>query len=230
MANKQKSKEINVTDIVPEEDGYSQGISNVKKREMIRKARLKALKKKKQQARLKAILVLLLLMIVGASGVAYFFIFVLKSPVEKGALELESGNFEEAILEFNQGLDDLDYIAESYKGIGIANYELGNYKDAIESFEQAVLKSQGNTSYIYNLIGLSYMNLEEYQSALDHFLTGIDKPGSSNELMQQMRLYEIICMERLGDWEGAKAKATLYVQSYPGDEEMKKELQFLETR
>jgi len=45
-----------------------------------------------------------------------------------------------------------------------------------------------------------------------------------------MRFNQIVCYERLGDWENAKAKMTEYLQVYPDDAKAKREAKFLQTR
>lgn len=210
--------------------GKNKTLDHVRRRDMERIARLNAKRKKKKRARLIALLVIVALILAFIGGCVYYIMFIFKNPVEEGATELNNGQYELALEHFAEGLDDIEYIAQSYKGMGMAYYELANYKDAIDSFNQAVLKGEGNTSYIYNLLSICYMNTGDYDSALENILIGIDKPGSSNELMQQMLLNEIVCLEKLNDWEGAKAKATQYLQSYAGDTNMQDELLFLETR
>lgn len=157
-------------------------------------------------------------------------VFVFKTPIERGTKELESGKYQEAIEEFSKGLKDIDYIAESYKGIGIAYYELGQYKDAAENLENAVQRGQTILGTTYYLLAVSYMKIGDYSNALKNVTTALTKSGNSPELIQELKYHEVLCMEYTSDWEGAKAKATSYLQSYPNDEAMKAEYDFLASR
>lgn len=157
-------------------------------------------------------------------------VFVFKTPIERGTKELKSGNYQEAIEEFSKGLSEIDYIAESYKGIGIAYYELAQYKDAIDNLESAIQKGQTTQGTTYYLLAISYMEIGDYSNALDNIIIALTKSGNGPELIQELRYNEVLCMELTSDWEGAKAKATSYIQSYPDDESMKLEYKFLASR
>lgn len=157
-------------------------------------------------------------------------VFVFESPVKKGTEYLEAGNYDQAIVEFTNGLSDIDYIAESYKGIGIAYFELEQYKDAVDNLENAIQKGQTNLGTTYYLLAISYMKIEDYDNALKNISEALTKSDNSEELVQELRFNEVLCMELTSDWDGAKAKATSYLQSYPDDVKMEAEYKFLSTR
>lgn len=157
-------------------------------------------------------------------------VFVFKTPIETGTKSLQNGNYIEAIENFSKGLNDIDHIAESYKGIGIAYYELGQYKDAIENLENAVQKGQSSMGSTYYLLAISYMEVGDYENALKHITSALTKSGNSEELTKELRFNEVLCMEMSSDWIGAKAKATSYLQSYPDDVAMAEEYEFLSSR
>ena len=82
------------------------------------------------------------------------------------------------------------------------------------------------------------MHLDDVQGALDAFKEGIalaegtassDDPDYT-EVLQEMKFNEVVCYEKLLDWESAKAKIQEYVSQYPDDEEAQKEAAFLSTR
>lgn len=157
-------------------------------------------------------------------------IFIFESPIKKGTECLEAGNYAQAIEEFTNGLSDIDYIAESYKGIGIAYYEMGQYKDAVDNLENAIQKGQTSLGTTYYLLGISYMEIGDYENALKNISEALTKTDNSEELVQELRYNEVLCMELTSDWDGAKAKATSYLQSYPDDVNMQEEYKFLSTR
>lgn len=195
-----------------------------------RAARRKVNERKRRQRKMKRIFNFFkLLIFISIIGIVLV-IFVFKTPVEKGTALLKTGEYEEAIVEFTNGLDDLDYIAESYKGIGMAYYELGQYIDAAENLEIAIQKGETDLGTTYYILAVSYMQMEEYESALNNIVIALTKSGNSDELVKELRFNEILCMEKTSDWVGAKAKATSYLEVYPDDEKMQKELEFLITR
>lgn len=157
-------------------------------------------------------------------------ILVFESPIKKGTEYLESNEYDKAIGEFTKGLSDIDYIAESYKGIGIAYYELGQYKDAVDNLENAIQKGETSLGTTYYLLAISYMKIEDYDNALKNITTALSKSENSQEMIQELRYNEVLCMELTSDWDGAKAKATSYLQSYPDDVNMVAEYKFLSTR
>lgn len=195
-----------------------------------RMARRRALALEKKKKRLKIFLkvgitlVTTVVMIGGAASI------LIKNPVEKGNILLNEGQYMEAVTEYNAGLEKIEYMAESYLGMGLAYYKMEDYDGASKCFESAIQKGENSSGVIYNLLSISYMNMEEYEKALDSITLAVKQEGNSEELQQQLRYNEVVCMEMTADWEGAKAKATSYLQSYPDDENMTREMKFLETR
>lgn len=53
---------------------------------------------------------------------------------------------------------------------------------------------------------------------------------ASTKVLQEMRFNQIVCYEKLGDWENAKTKIAEYIQVYPDDADAQREAKFLETR
>lgn len=199
-----------------------------RRRERLARRHGMELRKKKKRRKILARIILLIIIFGGIGGVAAS--VLIKTPVEKGNALLQEGQYLEAITEYNAGLADIQYMRESYLGMGLAYYEMEDYSDAAKCFEYAIQKGENKSGVIYNLLSISYMMDEDYDSALENILLAIDQDGISQELKQQLRYNEIYCMEKTADWEGAKAKATSYIQSYPDDENMLREIKFLETR
>ena len=49
---------------------------------------------------------------------------------------------------------------------------------------------------------------------------------SFSEVLQEMRFNQIVCYEKLGDWENAKTKIAEYIQVYPDDADAQREAKF----
>lgn len=159
------------------------------------------------------------------------------NALKDGTRALENGEYEEARDYFQSAVnEDGETSAEAYRGLGMAYYEMEDYGSALEAFQTALDKGAEQTVQIYNLMGICAMNVSDYESALEHFQSGLalaDTASGSEtdtDLIREMRYNEIICYERIADWESAKQKAAEYLEEYPGDEAVEKEAEFLETR
>ena len=160
--------------------------------------------------------------------------------LKDGAEALESGDYETAAASFQQAISekgDREDLTAAYQGLGMADYELGSYADALEAFESAVDNGAKQTVELYNLMGVSAMQTGDYEKGLDYIQaglaltdTGTDGESDDAGLIQEMEYNEIICMERQADWESAKEKIAAYIEKYPDDEAAQKEAEFLETR
>lgn len=165
----------------------------------------------------------------------------------KAAVEaLEKGDYKEAEAQFKEMTEqkDKEKAAEGYRGLGITYYSQEQYEQAMEMFSSAVEKGVKETTQLYNLMGSCAMRLEDYEKALEYYKAGIalndtssdeektDKnvQKSDEEMIREMKFNEVVCYERLAQWEQAKEKVKEYLSEYPDDEKMMKESQFLETR
>lgn len=199
-------------------------------RKLERMARRRAIELQKKKKRRKILMKYIISGVTIAVMVGIASAILIKTPVEKGNILLSDKQYIEAITEYNLGLENIEYMAESYLGMGLAYYEMEDYDDAAKCLESAIQKGENSSGVIYNLLSISYMMIDEYEKALDSIMLAIKQDGNSDELQQQLRYNEVVCMEMTGDWEGAKAKATSYLQFYPDDESMAREMKFLETR
>lgn len=165
----------------------------------------------------------------------------------KAAVEaLEKGDYKEAEAQFKEMTEqkDKEKAAEGYRGLGITYYSQEQYEQAMEMFSSAVEKGVKETTQLYNLMGSCAMRLEDYEKALEYYKASIalndtssdeektDKnvQKSDEEMIREMKFNEVVCYERLAQWEQAKEKVKEYLSEYPDDEKMMKESQFLETR
>lgn len=105
----------------------------------------------------------------------------------------------------------------------------GKYKKAVDYYLAYIESGRKiSSAAVYNQLGLCYMELEKYKYARDTFSIGMKLNDA--ELMQQLEFNRVISCEHLGDFENAQKKAKEYLEKYPEDQKMKKELEFIETR
>ncbi len=165
------------------------------------------------------------------------------NPQKEGTAALEEGNYEEALTQFQKASesDDREKSAEGYRGLGMAYYESGEYGKALEAFQQAVDLGAAETVQLYHLMAACGMQIwedeEDYRAVLDDIQTGLAlaEIGDSGEapdgdMIREMKYNEIICYEKLADWENARQKAEEYLSEYPDDQAVQKEAEFLKTR
>ncbi|MDE5866258.1 MAG: tetratricopeptide repeat protein [Lachnospiraceae bacterium] len=118
-----------------------------------------------------------------------------------------------------------DYEAALYLG---RTYEaLGDYNYASSIYNDYTLIDQTKAE-IYNQLGLCYMQMGEYESALTAFQTAMSI--ENNEMMQSLKFNEIVAYEYLEDYKAAAALMNDYLKTYPDDEAAQREYKFLKTR
>ena len=164
------------------------------------------------------------------------------NALKDGTGYLEDGNYKEAVTAFQKAVDEGKKTAETYRGLGMAYYEQEDYAICKKMlFEKSVWQQGGEKNQvIYNLLGICGMKLNDYNYALEQFNQGIslsqnsgtsmENAESFSEVLQEMRFNQIVCYEKLGDWENAKTKIAEYIQVYPDDADAQREAKFLETR
>ena len=121
----------------------------------------------------------------------------------------------------------------------------GSTLQALESFQKAVDLGAKETVQLYHLMSVCGMQTwtgeEEddtaYSSVLEYIQTGLaladaddSEEAPDADMIREMKYNEIICYEKLADWENARQKAEEYLGEYPDDEAVQKEAEFLETR
>lgn len=118
-----------------------------------------------------------------------------------------------------------DYEAALYLG---RTYEaLGDYNYASSIYNDYTLVDQTKAE-IYNQLGLCYMQMGEYESALTAFQNAMNI--ENNEMMQSLKFNEIVAYEYIGDYKAAAALMNDYLKTYPDDETAQREYKFLKTR
>lgn len=209
------------------------------------------------------VLIILAVILLGASGYALFQAFQKPSAeelLEKGFQQMQEEDYEGAKDSFQTVIEteqtdaeedssktdsqDTAYIAEAYRGLGLVSFELEQYEEVQTYLQKAIELNGEATPILYNLLGISAMKLEAYDSALEAFESGIEFPetetyqdAEGNEqtvdyvaVLQEMKFNRIVCLEKRLDWEKAKEAIEAYINEYPDDETAQKEAEFLSTR
>ena len=128
--------------------------------------------------------------------------------------------------------------------MGMVCYALEDYEGTRQNLQKALDEGGLETPIIYNLIGVSSMKLEDYDTALAAFDKGTGLPESGvvsrgskeeetadySEVIREMKFNRVVCLEKKLDWENAKAAMAEYASLYPDDANAQKEAEFLSTR
>ena len=152
------------------------------------------------------------------------------SNIKDGVSCLEEGKYEEAIVAFEAELAEEKNQGEAHHGLILANFEVGNYEEAVEHFESAMKEGVEATAALYHMVATCHMQNAAYEAAIECYDKALEMEDCVDAERQEMMYNRIVAFEKLGDWEGAKTAADKYLNLYPDDEQVKKEVEFLETR
>lgn len=152
------------------------------------------------------------------------------NPIKEGTKLLEDKKYEKAEAAFKEAVKSDKNVAEAYRGMGIARWELEDYEGAKEAFLQALDAGADSTAAICHFIGSCEMELGNPKNALNYYRFGMEAEDCTDELMQEMKRNEIAAYEALGDFESAKTRMKKYNEEYPDDKKMKKETEFYVTQ
>lgn len=119
-----------------------------------------------------------------------------------------------------EGCEAVLFLGKTYETLGDFNYAVSVYTDYID-------KDQTQPS-VYNQLGLCKMKMNAYQEALTAFEDGMKV--ENNDLMQTLKLNEIIACEYLGEYQKAAVLMGNYLETYPDDETAAREYIFLKNR
>lgn len=150
--------------------------------------------------------------------------------IKDGIAFLEEENYEAAVKCFEKDITKEKNLDEAYRGMGIAQYELGDYSAAVASFENALANESEETASIYNLMATSYLQMDEFEKALEYYAKALKMEDCTEEMKQEILFNEIAIYQELSDWDTLKEKVSAYVENYPEDDRMDKTVEFLETR
>lgn len=135
------------------------------------------------------------------------------------------GEYEKAYLALEEakekgGEESYLYLGRAYEATGDYNYAANVYN--------SYLSSHDGSAELYNQLGLCEMARGDYQKALEAFQAGMQLEDTS--ILQTLSFNEITAYEYLGEYEKATALLNNYLKNYPGDEQAKREYDFLSTR
>ena len=150
--------------------------------------------------------------------------------IEDGVLLLEEGKYEEAIEVFQADIEKGKHLDEAYRGIGLAYFEMEEYKKAAEALESALKNEAKEGATIYAVLGACYMKQELHEKTVDAYKKALKQKDITDELKQEIAYNLIGVYEKMYDWDKAKKQAEKYVEDYPDDARVDKEAEFLETR
>lgn len=153
-----------------------------------------------------------------------------KKEEQTGVELLEQANYEEAVTRFHEYISEGQNLEESYRGLGIAYWEQGDFRRARGAFSKALNYGATETATIYNFLGVCDMQLGYYSQSIEWFEKGITLEGAEGDIVREMEFNQIVSYEKLEEWDKAREKLNVYIGKYPDDEQASKEALFLETR
>ncbi len=133
-----------------------------------------------------------------------------------GEAFLESGLPEVALDKFREGLDYFR-LAKAQRGVramiwsvGRAQYASGNYRDALESLQEARSDAASNNdpalaAFCDDYLGRTYYALNDYATALSHFQSALDGYEKAGNVMERSRTLAL--MGRVYQGQGNLQKA-----------------------
>lgn len=150
--------------------------------------------------------------------------------VKTGVELLEERKFEDAKISFQKEIEKEKNFDEAYRGLGIACFELGEYEEAASAFESAIKNETEETASLLGLMGACYIEMSDYEKALDVYTKALADEEITEELKQEIQINLISVYENMGNWDAAKKQMETYTKNYPDDTRVDKEADFLETR
>lgn len=142
-------------------------------------------------------------------------------------LHFYQGNYDTAKTEFTTAIEN--GFTGAYFYLGEIAMEEKDYENAVSNYEQYIQNTPNiKSAVVYNQIGEAYLQLASYDKALAAFQNGIKLNDST--IMQPLKYNEIVALEHEGEFSKAYKKVKKYLKTYPDDEGMQKELEFLKTR
>lgn len=148
-----------------------------------------------------------------------------KDYYNRGRIYYYLGNYDSARSELTKPVEEKD--AQSLLLMGQVYMGLEDTAHA-KSMYQQYIETHGESPEAYNGLALAEMADGNNDAALDYIAKGLALDGESGK--QELYFNEIVAYENKKDFETAKVKAEIYTQTYPGDEQGKKEYGFLSTR
>lgn len=117
-----------------------------------------------------------------------------------------------------------------------ANYYLGDiyskqeeYQEALTYYKEYFESTNSHTiDNIYNQYAVCLINTQSYDKALTVLEQGLEKVDERTK--KTLLFHQVTVLEHLGRFQEAYEIGKVYIEKYPDDEEMLRELEFLQTR
>ncbi len=152
------------------------------------------------------------------------------NPSEAGVEYLQNKDYDNAIASFEEAIEKDINVADAYRGIGMAKWEKKDYAGSIEAFNSALNAGASADGTLYNLMGCSALNLENYTDAITYFEKALEDSDISDDLKKEASYNLILAYEGVGDVENVKSKLSEYIKKYPDDQAAKEANTFWSTR
>ena len=159
----------------------------------------------------------------------------------KGVADYLMGDYDNAASEL--GAAGVDGPAKAFLYLGKISVSEKKLADAKESFDTYIDNNPLDVEGLSE-IGASLMDGGYYDAAVNYYRQGLDvaegaksgddssedKASSSSGAVREMKRNLVAALEYSGEFDEAFETATEYMEAYPSDDEMERELTFLETR
>lgn len=167
-------------------------------------------------------------------GILFAFCILLtgcgESVYEQGVKQLESEEYEDAVVSFEEAIAKEKNMADSYRGLGIAYWELGKYEDAKDALEAAIEHGTEETATLDSILGNCELELENAENAIGYYENVLSAEDVDEDLKKDVEFNMIVAYEQMKDLDAARERLEAYISKYPEDEAAAKEAEFLETR
>lgn len=144
---------------------------------------------------------------------------------DRGRVYYYMDDYDNAVEELKQAIDGSN--TEALALLGMVYMEQGDSANARTMFQQYVSQAD-NGAKGFNGLALCDIEDGDYDSALSNIASGIHV--ADDEDLQNLLFNEIAVYEKKLDFQTALQKAQEYLDLYPDDKTVKKELAFLKTR
>lgn len=126
-----------------------------------------------------------------------------------------------------------DKCTEGNYYLGMIQMDQEEYEGAIKYFTEYVEGHTGDAAgltipEVYNQMAGCAMELQEYDEAEEYLKQGLALGTTS--AYQGLLKNQVILYEKRGEYKEARRAAKTYLEAWPEDQEMKKELRFIKTR
>jgi len=147
------------------------------------------------------------------------------SSFDKGRIYFYMGDYEQAKGYFEDARDDDDQntillLGKTYEMLGDYNYATSTYQNYLTKHPEAAV--------IYNQLGLSRLEAQDYEGAREAFATA--KSLGNTGIDQTLSFNEIVANEYTGNFKQASVLMEEYLRKYPDDADAIRESIFLESR